>query len=120
MNIRATNITNTSFVVQWDEVDDADQYTVNWRSDGNAKEAFTTRTSCTVRELTPNTTYYVTVTARNSCGHGASNNFLNVKTSGLNTLVTPLLSSMASSTSSTNVYNPSTITTPTGTYVRMC
>jgi len=66
MNIRYNH---TSFVVQWDEVDDADQYSVNWRGDGSqAREATTSQTSHTITGLTPNTTYYVTVIAINGCG----------------------------------------------------
>jgi len=65
MNIRYNH---TSFVVQWDEVDDADKYLVNWSGGGKAREATTLRTSRTITGLTPNTTYYVTVFAINGCG----------------------------------------------------
>ena len=109
MNIRASDITNASFVVQWNDVDGANGYIVKWR-DGDDGEAKASQTSCTVRGLTPNTIYHVTVTARNICGRGASSNFFVVTTSGMTALVTPLLSSIASTTSPT-----STITIPTGT-----
>jgi len=69
MNIRYNHVTSTSFVVQWDEVDDADQYLVNWRSGSSeAREATTSQTSHTITGLTPNTTYDVTVFAINGCG----------------------------------------------------
>jgi len=65
MNIRYNH---ALFVVQWDEVDDADKYLVNWSGGGKAKEATTLRTSHTITGLTPNTTYNVTVFAINGCG----------------------------------------------------
>jgi len=72
MNIRYNHVTSASFVVQWDEVDDADHYLVNWRSGGSkAREAATSQTSHTITGLAPNTTYYVTVIAVN--GYGQSN-----------------------------------------------
>jgi len=115
MNMRASNITNTSFVVHWDEVDDANRYIIKWRgSDGIVGENTTSQASCTVRGLTPNTKYNVTVAARNSCGCGTGSNISFVTTSGMTTSVIPLLSSIASTTSSINVNNPSIIITPTG------
>jgi len=36
MNIRFSDITSTSFVVQWDEVDDADWFNVLWWEDGGS------------------------------------------------------------------------------------
>jgi len=81
MNIRASGISNASFIVLWDEVDDADRYFVNWRSGhGVAREAITSRTSHNLTGLIPNTTYYATVTASNSCGEGTLSKFLMVIT----------------------------------------
>jgi len=49
MNIRVINITSKSFVVQWDEVDDANQYYINWSSVGDgSREVTTSQTSCTI------------------------------------------------------------------------
>jgi len=86
MNIRASNITKTSFVVQWDEVDDADGYSVKWRVNGDKNGndgksgVSTSNTSHTIRELTPNTSYSVTVTAKNGCGNSNISNSLLVTT----------------------------------------
>ena len=97
-------------------MDNASRYIVNWRSDdGVSGEARTSWESCTVRELTPNTKYSLTVIACNICGRGTRSNFSLVATIGMTTLVTPLFSSIATTTSSTNVYNSSTITAPAGT-----
>jgi len=73
MNIRYDHVTSVSFVVHWDEVDDADKYLVNWRrSGGKAREATTLQTLRTITGLTPNTTYDVTVFAINSCGQSVT------------------------------------------------
>ena len=116
MNIRASNINTTSFVVQWDKVDDADQYIVNWRANGDDVERtfFTPNASCTMRGLTPNTNYSVTVTAKNFCGNGTINIFFLVTSTNGTVLVTPSISLFMSSTESTNLYNPTTMTSPTG------
>ena len=67
--ILISNITSISFVVQLDEVYDADWFNVFWREDGvSARENITTQTSITIRGLTPNTKYYVNITAGNICG----------------------------------------------------
>ena len=50
-------------------MDDVNRYIVKWR-DGDGGEARTLQTSFNVRGLTPNTTYNVTVAARNRCGVG--------------------------------------------------
>jgi len=68
MNIRCSDVTSTSFVVHWDEVDNADQYFVNWKIGDIAREAIISQTSHSIAGLTPNATYYVTVSAANSCG----------------------------------------------------
>lgn len=115
MNIRASDIKDTSFVVQWVEVDDPDKYFVNWRSgDGDAREAITSKTSRTITGLIPNTSYTVTVAASNRCGQGAISNSLLVKTN-MTILVTLSMSLSISSTVSTNMYNPRTMATSTGT-----
>jgi len=118
MNIRASDITNTSFLVQWDEVDDANQYIINWRAKGDnvEKTHLTPNTSHTIRGLTPNTNYNVTV---NVCGNVTIDNSLLVTTNmttptNLTILVTPSKPLSISSTASTNMYNPTTMTSPTG------
>ena len=78
MNIRFSEITSTSFDIQWDKVDDADWYIVIWRDDGGSVNQSTT--SVTVPQLSPNTTYSVTVTAGNLCGSGTASDILNVTT----------------------------------------
>jgi len=78
MNIRYNYVTSASFFVYWDEVDDANKYLVNWRigssssSSGEVREATILQTSHIITGLTPNTTYYVTVFAINSCGESAT------------------------------------------------
>ena len=85
MNITASNITYTSFVVQWDEVDDALSYAVyvsnssiNNRRDINRIR--TRQTSLTYEQLTPNTSYYVSVANFNGCGDGAFSGLITVFT----------------------------------------
>ncbi|XP_065910714.1 tyrosine-protein kinase receptor TYRO3-like isoform X2 [Dysidea avara] len=81
MNIRVSNITSTSFVVQWDEVDDVHWYIVNWKDDGGSvRESTTSLTSHTITQLSPNTTYNVTVTTGNICGSGPVSDILIVTT----------------------------------------
>ena len=81
MNIRFSDITNTSFVVQWDEVDDADRYIVNWRDDGGSvRESTTSLTSITITRLSPNTTYVVHVGVINACGSGQNSSIKSVTT----------------------------------------
>jgi len=81
MNVRYSDVNSTSFFVQWDEVDGADQYIVRWRNGSSSvREAVTSQTSHNITGLTPNTTYNVTITARNSCGLGTNNYTLSVTT----------------------------------------
>ena len=94
MNIRVSNITSTSFVVQWDEVDDADHYIVNWRGDGSVRESTTSRTSHTISHLSPNTTYNVTVTAGNICGSGTVSDIL-IVTSNVAILIGPSITTLS-------------------------
>jgi len=97
-NIRVSNITETSFVLRWDEVDDADQYFINWRNgNGSVKEATTSLTSHTITELVPNTTYDVTITVRNSCGR--LNSSINITTTTIPNFI-KLLSMILPTTSS--------------------
>ncbi|XP_065897604.1 mucin-17-like isoform X2 [Dysidea avara] len=93
MNIRFHDITSTSFVVQWDEVDDADHYIVNWRDDGGSvRESTRLLASITITQLSPNTTYSVTVTAGNICGSGTVSDIL-IVTTDVTLLVGPSISS---------------------------
>ena len=85
MNIRASNITDTSFVVQWDEVDDALRYAVyvstsNSIDRGDNNRRRTRQTSISYEQLTPNTTYYVSVANFNGCEDGTFGGLLTVIT----------------------------------------
>ena len=95
------NITSASFVVQWDEVDDADYYIVNWRDDGGSvRKSTTSQTSITITQLSPDTTYSVTVTAVNICGSGTASDIL-IVTTNVGLLVELSTSSSVMTTSST-------------------
>ncbi|XP_065890845.1 uncharacterized protein [Dysidea avara] len=113
INIRVSEISSTSFVVQWDEVDDADHYIVNWRDDGGSvRESTTSLISITITQLSPNTTYNVTVTAGNICGSGTVSDIL-IVTSNVTLLVGPsitTLSLVCTSISSTMMFGPSITT----------
>ena len=113
MNIRFSDITNTSFVVQWDEVDDADQYIVNWRGGSNVRESTTSRTSRTIAELTPNTTYYAIVIAINRCGQSPNSDIFMVTTK-VTMLIRPSSSSVMTTTSTVLSSMVDRATTPTG------
>ncbi|XP_065897630.1 uncharacterized protein [Dysidea avara] len=114
MNIRFSDITNKSFVVQWDEVDDVDLYFVNWRDDsGSVREAATQRTSRTIKRLSPNTTYAVTVTAYNICGIGTVSDTL-IVTTNVNISIGPSVSSSVIITATTATPTSMPVTTPTG------
>jgi len=71
-NITFINIASKSFAVQWEEVDDAEQYFVNWSNanGGSGSETAMSQKSHIIAGLIPNTTYNVTITAWNSCGFG--------------------------------------------------
>ena len=100
MNIRVNDINSTSFVVQWDEVDDVGNYSVDWKDDGGMiGETKTSQTSITITQLTPNTTYNVTVTAGNICGFGTVSDIL-IATTNVTLLIVPsVLSSVMTITS---------------------
>ena len=68
-------------------------YIVKWRDDGGSvRESTTSRTSHTITQLSPNTTYNVAVTAVNICGSGTVSDILNV-TANVGLLVGSSLSS---------------------------
>ena len=75
MNIKfpPENTTNVSLVVQWDAVIDqfVDGYVVVWnhKSDSGG-DVHVNNTLYTITGLDPNTTYFVSVFARNKCGKG--------------------------------------------------
>jgi len=118
MNIRVSDITSTSFVVHWDEVDDANQYHINWSSAGASSREVTSQTSYTITGLIPNTTYYVTITSVNSCGFFTDNYTLSV--------TTPMIGSPVPVITTTGLTIPnsfmtsSIITRPTGSRITLC
>ena len=100
VNIRFSDITTTSVVVQWDDVDNAYHYVLNWNDDdGAGREAMTARTSHTITGLTPNMVYRVTVFARNVCGRGIISDVFQVITNA---------SSMSSYTAPTSIFSSRT------------
>ena len=112
-----SNITSTSFVVLLDEVDDADWFNVLWWEDGgSARENITTQTSITIRGLTPNTKYYVNITAGNICGSVVNNDILSVTTLMIGSPV-PIVTMMTTATTMSNSLTMSSstiITSSTG------
>ena len=70
------NITDISFVVQWDTVNQsADRYILMWTDGTTPIQSVTVDgTSYTVTGLTPNTTYTVSVTVVNNCTGSLSTN----------------------------------------------
>ena len=114
LNIRFSNITSTSFVVQWDEVDDADQYDITVKRKGNeTATSQTSHTSRTVTGLTPNTIYELTVIATNGCGRSAMSNSTFMVTPNVTTFIRPSVSVMMSSV-------VDRATTPTGNNITFC
>ena len=113
-----SNITSTSFVVLLDEVDDADWFNVLWWEDGgSARENITTQTSITIRGLTPNTKYYVNITAGNICGSVINNDTLSVTTLMIESPVS-ILTVMTTATTMANslaVFRSTIYTPPTPT-----
>ena len=116
-----SNITSTSFVVLLDEVDGADWFNVLWWDDGgSARENITTRTTITIIGLTPNTKYYVNITAVNICGSFVNSDILSVTTvmiglpvpTGIITMITTMTTMSNSLTMSSSTI--STTPTPTG------
>ena len=86
MNIRfpPDGITNESFVIQWDAVNDffTVNYTVRWyRGDNEIGMASVDEPSYTVAGLTANTSYNVTVSTVNTCcGTGPVSNVVMIMT----------------------------------------
>ena len=77
--------TNETFVVQWNKVNDffTVTYMVTWTNGSYTNSYATTATSLTVTDpgLTANTTYYVTITAINTCcGAGPTSDAVRAKT----------------------------------------
>ncbi|XP_065910676.1 uncharacterized protein [Dysidea avara] len=119
MNIRFSDIYATSFVVHWDEVDDADSYIVSVKGigiDGN-KDAPTRQAMRTIMGLTPDATYEVILISINSCGlPGMNSEVFMVSTIVMTPMVGPStsLSSSVIYTASIDLFSPRmTITTPT-------
>ena len=97
-----SNITSTSFVVLLDEVDDANWFNMLWWEDGSsAREDITTQTSITISGLTPNTKYYVNITAGNICGSVVNSDILSFTTLMIESPV-PILTMMTTKTSMPN------------------
>jgi len=82
MNIRfpTENITDVSFVVQWDAVTNhpGGSYNVTWTNGSNMHAAIVNKTSYTITGLTPKTIDTVTVTAVNKCGRGPTSTVTNL------------------------------------------
>ena len=106
------DITNVSFVVQWDAViNHSDvKYEVNWLDIDNPslQKATVTETSYTVTGLTPNTSYLVTVAVLNKKCKGHSPHSVGI------TIKTKILLSI-NTNSTTSSANPTTATTSTAT-----
>ena len=111
MNIRfpPDNITNESFVIQWDAVNDffAVNYTVTWyRGDNEIGMASVDEPPYTVTGLTANTSYSVTVVAINTCcGAGPVSDIIMVMTN---------MTSMISPTTTRTTATPTPTTSPSG------
>jgi len=100
--ILISNITSTSFVVQWDVVDDTDWFNVLWWEDGGSvRENITTRTSITIRGLAPNTKFNVNITAGNICGSVVNSDILSVTTLMIESHV-PVLTLMTTTATMSN------------------
>jgi len=111
MNIRFSDITSTSFVVQWDEVVDADWFNVLWWEDGGStRENITTRTNITIRGLTPNTKYFVSIAAGNICGSVVNSDILSVTTLIIGSPV-PILTVITIATTMSTMITSSTMIT---------
>ena len=111
------NVTNLSFVVQWDAVNNQsdDRYIVSWTDGTNPIQTVTVNeTSCTVTGLTPNTTYTVTVAAINENCTGPLSNNKNVTTNSSLSMDTVSTTSVLITTNSTTA-TTHTITTDTDT-----
>jgi len=82
MNIRfpTENITDMSFVVQWDAVTNhpGGSYNVTWTDGINMHTAIVNKTSYTITGLTPKTIDTITVTAVNKCGRGPTSTVTNL------------------------------------------
>jgi len=112
-NVRVSNITDASFVVQWDALDDADQYFVNWRNgNGSVREAVTLRTSHIITGLTSNTIYRVTVTAFNGCGIGLNSNIYITTTYILSDIIKLLSTSTMILPTTSSAMQPSSTCSP--------
>ena len=119
MNIRfpADEITNVSFVVQWDAISNqfVDRYIVNWTDGTNRMQSVIVhKIFYTVIGLNPNTTYTVTVAAVNQCGTSAGSNSVRTNVSSIHE-VTPTVTiniittiSVIYPTTTMNTTNPAT------------
>ena len=106
------NITNVSFVVQWDAVDQSDvKYVVNWLDIDNPslQTATVTETSHTVTGLTPNTSYLVTVAVINERCKGYSPHSVGIF------IKTKILFSINTNSTTSSANPTTTITTTTAT-----
>ena len=113
------NITDISFVVQWDTLNQsANRYILMWTDGTTPIQSVTVHgTSYTVTGLTPNTTYNVTVTVVNSCTGSLSTNAIvmtrmsNATTTATNTTVIPNVNPTATITMITPVIMSTVMTT---------
>ena len=136
LNIRfpADHITDVSFVVQWDAVPNrsVDRYLVTWTDGTNPIQIVTVNeTSCSVTNLTPNTTYTVTVAAVNKNCSGpfstdervTTNMSLSTDTAYINptatTITTNFVTMNLTVTSVTNIRPTVNATNPAGKFIKL-
>ena len=113
------NITDISFVVQWETVNQsADRYILMWTDGTTPIQSVTVDgTLYTVTGLTPNTTYTVSVTVVNNCTGSLSTNAMvmtrmsNATTAATNTTVIPNVNPTATITMITPVIMSTVMTT---------
>ena len=92
-------------------MDDVDCYIVNWTDDDSSFEESTSLTNITITQLTPNTTYYVTVTAVNICGTGPVSDTFMVITNMILVIRPSVPTSMGMTTAQTTSSSTTTATT---------
>ena len=67
-NLKASNVTQTGFSLDWDDVSSASNYRITVKGNGDTKTIETTESKCSVTGLSANTKYTVTVVAEDEEG----------------------------------------------------